>query len=238
MKVNVDTRVGRSGRAGWSGRERCSLKGSREGIHDIAGRVEPRPPDSRASRGEQDEPLIVGLGGTTRANSSTERALEACLETVKRAGARTVLLGADDLVMPMYAPELSERSANAERLVAALREADGVIVASPGYHGGFSGLIKNALDYVEDLRQDDKPYLDGRAVGCIVCAYGWQASVATLAALRSVVHALRGWPTPLGAAINSANPIFDDRGKLIDSQVLVQLELVGGQVLDFARGRI
>jgi hypothetical protein len=31
----------------------------------------------------------------------------------------------------------------------------------------------------------------------VVTAAGEQAAVTTLAALRSVVHALRGWPTPL-----------------------------------------
>jgi multimeric flavodoxin WrbA len=36
-----------------------------------------------------------------------------------------------------------------------LRRAHGIIVASPGYHGSMSGLVKNALDYAEDMRDDD-----------------------------------------------------------------------------------
>ena len=63
--------------------------------------------------------------------------------------------------------------------------------------------IKNALDYAEDTAKDARPYLDGRAVGCIACAYGWQATDSTLIAMRSIVHALRGWPTPLGVAANT-----------------------------------
>ncbi len=47
-----------------------------------------------------------------------------------------------------------------------------------------------------------------RSVGLIATAYGWQATGSTLATLRSIVHALRGWPTPLGAAINSSGGIF------------------------------
>jgi hypothetical protein len=46
--------------------------------------------------------------------------------------------------------------------------------------GGISGLVKNALDYVEDLRDHELPYLDGRAVGCIGCAYRRQATTTTL----------------------------------------------------------
>jgi FMN reductase len=114
-------------------------------------------------------------------------------------------------------------------LVDALRRADGVIIASPGYHGSVSGLVKNALDYVEDLREDDNPYLSGRAVGCVTTAYGWQAAVTTLQTLRSIVHALRGWPTPLGAAINSASTRVA-YGQRTDEQVAFQLTTVGREV--------
>jgi len=57
------------------------------------------------------------------------------------------------------------------------------------YHGSLSGLIKNALDSLEPLRDDVRPYLDGRAVGCIVVADGWQACGSALASLRGIVHA-------------------------------------------------
>ena len=67
----------------------------------------------------------------------------------------------------------------------ALRDADAVVVGSPGYHGAVSGLVKNALDYIEDLREDPRVYLDNTPWGCISCAYGWQAAVGTLGQLRS-----------------------------------------------------
>ena len=70
-----------------------------------------------------------------------------------------------------------------------LRQSDGIIVATPAYHGIVSGLIKNALDYVEDLRAGERCYLDGCAVGCIVSGAGWQATGTTLAALRGMIHA-------------------------------------------------
>jgi FMN reductase len=175
-----------------------------------------------------DRPVVVGLGGTTRPGSSSERALAIALAAAQELGARTDLIAAGDLQLPLYAPERNERTPEAGRLVGALAGADGVIIASPGYHGGPSGLIKNALDYVEDLRNAPRTYLDGVPVGCIVCAHGWQATATTLLALRSVVHALRGWPTPFGAAINSA------AAGLEDDDVRAQLRLVGRQVVELA----
>ncbi|WP_099023798.1 NADPH-dependent FMN reductase [Mycolicibacterium palauense] len=180
-------------------------------------------------------PLIVGLGGTLRAGSSTERALRFCLEAVERQGGRTRLYAGPDLDLPMYAPHELERTPKAAELVAALREADAVVVASPGYHGAVSGLVKNALDYIEDLREDPRVYLDNTPWGVITCAYGWQAAVGTLGQLRGIGHALRAWPTPLGVAINSADPVWDSTGALTDETVRNQLELLANQLLTFAR---
>lgn len=185
------------------------------------------------------QPFIVGLGGTLRANSSTERALRYCLSSVEKQGGRTRLFSAEDIDLPMYAPHELERTPRALELVKSLRDADAVVVGSPGYHGAVSGLVKNALDYIEDLREDPRVYLDNTPWGCISCAYGWQAAVGTLTQLRSIGHALRAWPTPLGVAINSADPIWDPSGELADTDqgkaVANQLELLAVQVLAFAQ---
>jgi FMN reductase len=178
-------------------------------------------------------PLIVGLGGTLRAGSSTERALRYCLSAVEAQGGRTRLYAGPDLELPMYAPHHLERTPAAVELVQSLRAADAVVVASPGYHGAVSGLVKNALDYIEDLREDPRVYLDNTPWGCITCAYGWQAAVGTLGQLRSIGHALRAWPTPLGVAINSADPVWDDAGGLVDTGVRNQLELLATQLVSF-----
>lgn len=178
---------------------------------------------------------VVGIGGSVRSDSQSERALHAVLAGAREAGAKTQALTGNSLVLPFYDPQVGERSGNAIELVEALRSADGVVLSSPGYHGTISGLIKNALDYVEDLREDDRPYLHGRAVGCVGIAYGWQATVTTLQALRSVVHALRGWPTPLGGAVNSAETTFGSAGDCADAKVTATLRTIGHQVVDFAQ---
>ena len=118
-------------------------------------------------------PFIVGIGGTTRPGSSSEKALRYALGLAAAQGADVELFDGAAINLPMYAPESSVRTEAAERLVAALRRANGVILSTPCYHGSVSGLVKNALDYTEDMSKDPEPYLDGRAVGLIVCGHGW-----------------------------------------------------------------
>jgi FMN reductase len=180
-------------------------------------------------------PLVVGIGGTTRSASSTERALSLALHAAQEAGARTVLFDGPFLAgLPHYAPEAKVRTAEQLEFIRTVRDANAVIIATPGYHGGVSGLVKNALDTLEELRGDARPYLDGRAVGCIVTAYGWQAAGTVLTSLRSIAHALRGWPTPFGATVNTLETRFDGPLACSDAKVVEQLATVGKQAVELA----
>ena len=195
----------------------------------VASGEELHMPDAHA------RPLIVGIGGTPRALSSSERALAISLEAARSEGADTIAFSGPALVLPMYPPNTTDRTDEAKELVDAFRRCQGVIIAAPAYHASLSGLIKNALDYAEDLRTDSRVYFDGLAVGCIVCAGGWQAAGQTLAALRAIAHALRGWPTPLGAMLNTSGKLFDEAGNCLDLTAKMQLETVGRQVAQFAK---
>lgn len=183
------------------------------------------------------KPLVVGIGGTTRVGSTSERVLVKALEAAERAGARTLLFGGAHLSrLPIFDPSTAEPGPELTAILEAVRMADGVLIATPGYHGSVSGLIKNALDSLEGLRADPRPYFEGRAVGCIVTADGWQACGTALSALRTIVHALRGWPTPLGVVLNpSAGALFDDSGALAQERDAAQIELLAQQVVSFAR---
>jgi FMN reductase len=184
-----------------------------------------------------DAPLIVGLGGSTGAASVTNQLLRMCLSCCEDLGARTLAFGGDQLsVLPIYGAESGGEGAASSELVSAVRQADCVVIATPGYHGGMSGLVKNAIDHLEALRDDERPYLDGRAVGVIVTAAGWQAAGTTLVSVRSAIHALRGWPTPFGLTLNSAEQRPDANGHF-DERVEGAVAILAGQVMEFAGWR-
>jgi len=184
---------------------------------------------------EKDMLTIVGIGGTTKPGSSTESALEIALAAAQRSGARIDRFDGSFLVgLPHYGTAEAVASAAGRAFVEAVRAADGLIIASPGYHGCISGLVKNAIDYLEETARDSRVYLDGLPVGLIATAYGWQATGSTMAALRAITHALRGWPTPLGATVRCGAGCFEGT-RCTDPATQSQLELVGKQVVQFAR---
>lgn len=188
---------------------------------------------------------VLGIGGSLRAGSRTEQVLRVALAAAEEAGATTSVIAGSDLVLPFYdATAFGAQTEKANKLIEAVRAADGIIVVSPGYHGALSGLVKNALDYVEELRRDVRPYLDGRAVGTIAVAEGSQAAVTTLQQLRTIAHSLRGWPTPLGAAVDTSVNARRGAGSIaggatdgafLDDKTRDNLRTIGHQVTWFAR---
>lgn len=175
----------------------------------------------------------MGIGGSVDAGSQSDRALRAVLTAVSDLGADVEVFSGPAIDLPPYHSG-AHLPAGASDYVAAVRRADALVISSPGYHGTVSGLVKNALDYLEELRGDERPYLDGRAVALVAVARGWQASVATLGTLRQVVHALRGWPTPLGLSINSGATMFDEHGRTDDPSTSAALTVMARQLVDFA----
>ena len=178
---------------------------------------------------------IVAIGGTVYPGSTTEQALRLATRPAAAAGAEVKVFGGEYLATLAHYRGTGYSEGNGGELVEAVRRADGLIISAPGYHGTISGLVKNALDYLEDLARDTRPYLDGRAVGLITTAHGDQASMSTLLTLRAIVHSLRGWPTPMGATIRTHEGLFDADGECLDTRARDQIDLVGRQVLLGAR---
>lgn len=174
---------------------------------------------------------IVAIGGTVSPNSTTEQALRVAANKARECGADVIEFGGEYLASLPHYRGTGYTGEDGHELVEAVRHADGILIAAPGYHGTISGLVKNALDYLEDLARDERPYLDGRAVGLIATAGGDQAAMSTMLTLRSIAHALRGWPSPMGATIRAYPGLFSPEGQCLDDKARMQLELVGQQVV-------
>lgn len=168
---------------------------------------------------------IVGLAGSLRSGSSTATLVSRALDECRERGATVQMLAGETLNLPQYDP--GRPIGDARALIEAVRGADALILGSPAYHGGISGMMKTALDYLEELREDPRTYLAGMPVACMVTGAGWQGVASALGHLRDIVHALRGWNVPLGVTVNVAetricsddnrqNPINDKIALMVD----------------------
>ena len=177
-------------------------------------------------------PRVVGLGGTLDADSSCVRALQLALAGAAQAGAEVELLRLSELELPLYVHG-QPPPPGALRLVDAVRQADGLIWASPLYHGTVSGAFKNAIDWLELLSKDPRPYLSDKPVG-LVCAAGGVQGMQAINTMEYAVRSLRGLTVPLVAPVARAWQAFGPDGEAVDPEVGALLRRVGAEVVRLA----
>ena len=111
---------------------------------------------------------------------------------------------------------------------AEVRQAQGIILGTPEYHGGYSGVLKNALDLMgfEEF--------EGKMVGLVGVSGGAMGAFGAMNSLREIGRALHAWVIPGQASIPQAWQEFDEAGNLKDAELNKRVRAVGRQVARFA----
>jgi NAD(P)H-dependent FMN reductase len=171
-------------------------------------------------------PHIVALSGSMRSPSRTAGAAAIALAGAAAAGATTELLSVRDLALPMFDDREDSASYPPEvgRLLETIRRADGLILASPVYHGTLTGAMKNALDF---LHLAGRNAVAGKVAGLVSMA-GGGTGINTLNTLDYVARALRLWTVPTTVAIPGA--AYGPDGTLRDEVIAERLRALGRQV--------
>jgi FMN reductase len=156
---------------------------------------------------------IVGLNGSLRPGSHSKQALQLALASVQQWGATTEFLDLQTLNLPFCnGTESYPEYPDVERLRSAVAKADGLILATPEYHGSVSGVLKNALDLMSF------EHLGGKVTAAI-SILGGQSNNNALNDLRTIVRWVHAWMIPDQVAIGQAWKAFDDQGNLTDPKL-------------------
>lgn len=172
-----------------------------------------------------DPPLIVGVCGSRRAQSTTRVAVRHALDAAATLGADTDLIDLGRVDLPLYHPDRDDQG-DAESLRRRFRRGHGAIIGSPVYHGSYSSTWRNFHDY---CRFDD---FEDTAVGLIASA-GGGSYASTLEHMRSTVRGVHGWVVPRQVGIRNASDKIED-GRVIDADIRDRLEDMGEQVTTHA----
>ncbi|MFC6826916.1 NADPH-dependent FMN reductase [Halopelagius fulvigenes] len=168
---------------------------------------------------------VIAVCGSRRDGSHTLKALRVVLDAARAAGAETEMidLGAADL--PLYHPDEDEQGESA-RLTRKVRDADGVILGSPVYHGSYSSTFRNFHDYCSFDDYEDT------AVGLVAVAGGGSYG-ATLEHMRSTVRGVHGYVVPQQVGIRKGYEKFQG-GELVDEDIEERLVSLGESVVEHA----
>ncbi|WP_424888199.1 NADPH-dependent FMN reductase [Streptomyces sp. XH2] len=148
------------------------------------------------------------------ARGSHTRALVAHVgRLLERRGSETSLADLAELGLPPSHPDHYWSAephpvARAREFIDAVRASDALVLGTPVYHSGYSGLLKSAVDLLP------RDAFEGRAVALVSHAGGPRGSAGACEQLRQVVKALGGWAVPLQVSTVTADFTGDTTGDL------------------------
>jgi NAD(P)H-dependent FMN reductase len=170
-------------------------------------------------------PVVAAIPGSLREHSHTRTALRHALAAAGDRGARTNMIDLREYDLPVYDADADD-AGDAAELRADVRAADSILLGSPVYHGSYSSVLKNALDY---CGFDE---FENQTVGLLAVA-GGGFPVTTLDHLRSVCRALNAWVLPHQAAIPRASGQFED-GAFVDDSLAERVAVLGQRAVEYA----
>ncbi|NJL97328.1 MAG: NAD(P)H-dependent oxidoreductase [Synechococcaceae cyanobacterium SM2_3_2] len=159
------------------------------------------------------QPKLVAIGGSLRPESHTYQALQSLAQRIRARGVELEILDLRQMTLPFCDGSGDYNDfPDVARLQEAVKQADGVILATPEYHGSLSGVLKNALDLLSFEQ------LEGKVLGLISILGGTDNSNA-LNHLRLIGRWVRAWVIPEQIAVSRAWGAFDGQGQIKDEQL-------------------
>ena len=178
------------------------------------------------------EMKILGLAGSLRGASYNRALLRAALELAPGEVETEVFdsLGA----LPFYDGDLEESGHPAiiEDLRRAIAGADALLIVTPEYNGGMSGVLKNALDWAS---RGPVRLLAGKPVAVMGTSPGRNGAQA---GIDSVVHTLRRTRSDVldhVVAVPFAADAFDENLSLVDARVRDEVAALMAELADRVR---
>ncbi|AHB88682.1 NADPH-dependent FMN reductase SsuE family [Thermosynechococcus sp. NK55a] len=156
---------------------------------------------------------FIGWAGSLRDSSYSQRALDAAIAKAATRGVTVERLDLRQMRLPFCTgaesyPDYPDVAA----FQAKVKEADGILLVTPEYHGSVSGVLKNSLDLLSF------EHLSGKVVA-MMSVLGGQTNSNALNDLRVILRWVHAWVIPEQVAIGQAWQAFTPEGQLSDPKL-------------------
>lgn len=131
-------------------------------------------------------------------------------------GCAVDVLDLRDEPLPLFNPEVSKSLPEFEPLRQRVASADVFVLASPDYHGGPSGAIKNFLDYFWHE-------FTGKLFGTLVASH--EKGLTVTEQLRTAIRQCYGWNLPYGLSFAEKSDVKD--GLIINDALKERVRMMG-----------
>ncbi len=174
-------------------------------------------------------PVILG---SVREGRKSEAPAKYIIEKIKQAGHESLLVDFKELPLPFYnaptVPSVYFKSqypdANAQKWSEIARVADAFVLVAPEYNHGYSGVLKNALDWLY-FEFEKKPF------GLVGVSSGPVGGARMIENLRSIIENFSAFALRETVMFGPIAKAFDEQGNLIDESYNKKIDgLINGLV--------
>ena len=174
-------------------------------------------------------PAILAFGGSRRPGNNTDKALRLAVEELTAGGGRVDRVHLGELRLPL--PGEPSDSPDPEALRQKVLGADGILIATPEYHGSISSTLKLAIDNL-----GFPSTLEGKTIAILGVAMGPSADNA-LGHLRHILTHIGGKVLPEQTSIGGVHKKFGEDGRCLDPEAEAGIRRVARALLAAVPGR-
>ncbi len=186
-------------------------------------------------------PKILIVPGSIRGGSFSTRLGASAYKVFSLLECEVTRISLSDYPLPIYDFDLESKKGapdNAVRLARLFNAHDGIFLVSPEYNGSTSPLLKNALDWISRVKNDDKgtvvPY-KGKTIALAATSPGKLGGIRCLGHLRDILTSVGAIVIAEQVAVGSAGGAFDDMDALTSERASGNLNRVCNSLVKTAR---
>jgi NAD(P)H-dependent FMN reductase len=182
-------------------------------------------------------PKILALAGSLRIGSFNKKLVKISAQGAQQAGAEVTYFDLRDYPFPLYDGDL-ESNKGIPEIVTTVKEImlahDGLLISSPEYNSGISGVFKNFIDWTSRAAQGEKPgaCYAGRVVSLMSASPGGLGGLRGLVHVRMILGAMDVIVLPQQIAVSKAHEAFNEAGALKDEKMHASIERLGANVAE------
>ena len=182
-------------------------------------------------------PKIVAFAGSLRKDSFNAKLAKLAAKGALNAGAEVSVINLSDYDIPLFSEDLEKEGTpeGVAAIKAIIREADGLLVASPEYNGSVTGVLKNALDWISRTEADQKPAFRDTTVALFATSPGGLGGIRGLNHARDIFVGMGSLVLSNQIAVASAYQAFDEQGALKDEAMADRVNGLAEQLVNTAR---
>ena len=170
-------------------------------------------------------PTIVTICGSARRDNPTAMALAIVQDELAKVDGLQII-GVEPDQMVLFIPGMETGPSDQDKLQEIVSSADGVILATPEYHGSYSSLMKVVIDNL-----GYPSALKGKPVSLLGVAGGRYGAIKSLEHLRSVCAHVGSLVLPDSVSISQAGRAFDDNGNCTNPRVETSLRKLAQRLI-------